>query len=159
MPLSLTLNYNSLTTGFINYLAANSTTLNADLNSSITTIKDMSVENFVLNARQFPAISVDLKNNEQERTELGNASSARRTVVCEWDIGVHARAYLSYTALRVDLRRMVANIEEAIRKDDTLSGTVNQTDISGVEFGTVIKNEGRYQNNAIIDVETISYLS
>ena len=155
--MALILDYNSLTTGILNYLKANSSTLNNGV-SNVTIIKDFTPDEYTLDARQYPAISINLRQNEQEREELGIGNQSRISVVCVWEIGCHSRAFTSYTALRQDTRLLTANVEQAIRADDTLSGTFINVDIKGVVFNNVVKKEGKYQKNSLIAVETLNFL-
>ncbi len=155
--MSLKLDYNSLTTGIINFLSVNSGTVNAGLSNSVSFIGDLRVDEQSLQGAQLPAISVDLVEHNEEINEIG--SNAGRRVECLWELGVHTRLYDSYTALQKDLRTFVTNVEFSIRQDSTLSGTFNLAEITGADFGNVIRgNRGNKQKNGKIFLRTDSYV-
>lgn len=157
MPVSQ-LNYNSLTTGVINFLRANSSTVDSGMYASVTTIRDFRPDEYSVWGTQYPAISIDLLNYSENRFELGQGLNSRREIVCTWNIGCHIRTINSYTAVRQAMRTFVSNIEYAIRQDDTLSQTVNNAQIISVEFGNIIKGNGNWQKNGLIVMETMNWI-
>jgi hypothetical protein len=156
--MTLNLNYNSLTTGIINYLARNSSTVDSGLSNSVSFIGDLRVDEYSLKGNQLPGISVDLVNHSEELTEW-NGISYGGTVECTWEIGVHTRLYNSYTALQKDLRTFVQNVEFAFRSDATLSGTFDLAVVTGADFGNVIRgNAGSKQKNGLINLKTTNFI-
>lgn len=155
--MTLRLDFNSLTSSIINYLAANSSTIDSNLYDSLTTIVEIRPEEFSLHSEKYPAISVDLIDHEEERLEIGPGANARRLVTCNFEIGCHMKEYNSYTKINQDMRTFVANVEFALRTDDTLSSNVSQSDIISTEFGNIIKGKtGRFQKNGLIRFQTIN---
>jgi len=153
------LDYNSLTTGWINFFKANSTTLDTDLYASITTIIDADPDDINLYITRMPGITVNLVNHEEERTETGSNGVCRNLVTCEWHIGAHIYDILDYETARQDVRQLVTNIEDAIRGDDTASNTFHNVEIENAVFGNIIQTKkGTYQKSATIVVNTESFV-
>lgn len=154
----LTIDYSSLTAGIVNYLRANSSSIDSNLVLSITTIKAFNPEGYHLYGSQFPAISVDLKSHDEERSEIGQGSLARREVKTTFEIGCHIRAIASYSACIIEMQRLVSNVEGALRLDDTLSSTFSWVDIISAEFGNVIGDRGNFQKNGMIVLEGTNFV-
>jgi hypothetical protein len=158
--MTLILDYNSLTAGIVNYLAANSATLDANMTASVTAILAFRPDEQSKWTSQLPCISVDLTSHEEERLELGTGANSRRKITCNWDIGCHTRLVSSYTAVVNEARTLVSNVEYALRLDDTLSGTVNMVEIGGAEFGNIIRGKnGFFQKNGLINMVTVTELT
>lgn len=153
------LNYNSLTTGWIEFFKANSSTLDTSLYKSVTTIIDADPEDVNLYISRMPGITVNLASHAEERIETGSNGLCRNRVTCEWAIGCHIYDIGDYTTARQDMRQLVTNVEDAIRGDDTASSTFHTVDIEEATFGTIVQgNKGTYQQSAIINVITENYV-
>lgn len=159
--MSLSIDYNSITTGIINYLVANSSTLNAGLSQSVAIIDEFRAEDRILWVNQFPAISVDLINKEENIEEFGGAL-ARRTVICEFEIGCHIQQIVNPTdekTIYKIMRSLVKNVEDAIRDDDTLSGTVYRSDIISADFGATVVDNDQMNKTGIIRFKTTNFVT
>lgn len=145
----------SATAGIINYLAANSATVNSGLAIPLATIQDFRPEHSVLNDSQFPAISVDLVSHGEEPDDIGYF---RKKITCKWHLGAHVKNIESLSICVSLLRGLVENVEVALRDDVKLSGTFQESMITGADFDTVVKIKSAYQRNASIAFETVSYI-
>jgi len=153
------IDYNSLTTGWIEFFKANSTTLDTSLYKSVTTIMDADPEDINLYISRMPGVTINLNHHTEERTETGADGSCRSLVECEWQIGCHIYDIGDYTIARQDMRQLVTNVEQAVRSDSTASTTFHNVDLTDATFGVVIQGEqGTYQQSAVIIVNTENYV-
>lgn len=153
MPIRV--NYNSLTAGIVRYLAANSATVNSGMAINLNGIFDARPERYILGESQFPAISVDLKSHAEESDDFGHL---RKKITCQFEIGCHVKHLESLSICVALLRNLVGNVEVAIRDDVTLSETFHEVNILGADFDNIVSEEGTYQRNAVINLETVNYI-
>jgi len=157
--MGVTLDFNSLTTGWIGFFAANSSTLDSNLYKSITTIIDADPEDVNLYISRMPGITINLVDHDEERNETYGNGVCRKHVVCHWQIGAHIYNIGDYTTARKNMKTLVSNVEKVIRSDDTASGTFHNIEIDSATFGVTIQgNKGTYQQSAIINVDTDNYV-
>lgn len=148
------IDYNSITTGIIKFLNANSLTINTSLASSISTIFSFDPSTYPYNESQFPALSVNLISAEEETIDIGYQGANIR---CVFEIGCHTKNLESLSITEREVRSIVSNVQHAIRHDVTISGTFSEGIITGAEFRPVINEEGVYQKNAIVNFEAVLF--
>jgi hypothetical protein len=152
--------YDSITTGFLSYLIANTSTINSGITDTVTTFIETDPEEYDILATMYPALTVDLKStNERDFMELGSYTHGRCNIEFSFNVGVHIRMMASSSAAIKSLRKLTSNVAKAIRTDVTLSNTVNSLLIDGVEFNSSIQGkQGVYQKNAIIKVTANKFI-
>lgn len=153
--MALTLDFNSLTTGIVNFLASNSSTIDDGLVNSLASIDIFPPSKSALTPNKFPAISVDLKSCEEEP---GDFTYGRKNITCTWEIGCHIQSIESHSIVVTEVRSLVQNVANALRTEVGLSTTFNQTDILGIEFDAVIIEDGVYTRSAILNFETLNFI-
>ncbi len=153
--MTLILNFNSLTTGIINFLASNSSTIDEGLVNSLSSIDLFPPDKSALTSDKFPAISVDLKSCEEEP---GDFTYGRKNIKCTWEIGCHVQSIESHSIVVTEMKSLVQNVANTLRTDVGLSTTFNQTDILGIEFDATIVEDGVYQRSAILNFETLNFI-
>ena len=153
--MAIRINYNSLTAGIVNFLSANSATVNSGMAVNLSSIHAVRADRYLINESQFPAITVDLRSHAEEPDDF---SHRRKKITSTFEIGCHVKHLESLSICTSLLRDLVANVEVAIRGDVTLSTTFHEANIIGAEFDTIINEKGAYQRNASIRLETINYI-
>lgn len=153
--MSLFLNYESLTTGLLGYLVANSSTVNTGLASTIKYYAEFSPDVTALPNDKFPALSVDLKSHQEEADDIRHG---RKKITTNWEIGCHVKTLNSHAIARQQMRILVSNVEHALRNDVALSTTFHEAQVTNSDFGVVINEQGVYQINGTIFLEGINYV-
>jgi hypothetical protein len=149
--------YDSLSSSFVNFLSANSTTINSGLYSPVKVIGKFVPGEISIWATQFPAISVNLLNTEETRTSIGTyANTTDNQAMFSFDVGCHIRDIKAYSTTITEMQKMAANVASVIRSDMTASSTFSYLEVEGVQFQeTVLADRKTYQKNCIIKVKCI----
>lgn len=149
------LNYNTLVTNVIAYLAANSATINTGLTNQIQLIDEIDPAVYAVPNHEFPAISINCKTHTEESDDIGYE---RKRIQTSWEIGGHIRNYTSYQSARQEARLLLSNIEHALRQDPSLSATFHEFFVSSAEMDTIILEQDAFQINCMIFAEGINYV-